>query len=76
MTLRAYIEAAVRRYRRATRSTPWTGEDADLARTWAAVDATTRSIAFLRNYHEVRCCIGRRMNHLAAEGGEFRGQSK
>lgn len=65
--------AAFRRVEAAMDGNPWRGHDCDLARTWDAVDETTRSIAFFRNVHEVRNCVLVRLNHRAAEGGEYRG---
>lgn len=52
---------------------PFVQDDADLARTWDAVDETTRQIAFFRNYHELQRCLVRRFNHAAVEGAEYRG---
>jgi hypothetical protein len=74
MIRRAIIRALERMALAAGNPNPWTGDDPDLYRTWAAVDATTPSVSFFRNLYEVRECLLARYRHAAVEGAEYRGE--
>ena len=52
---------------------PFYGEDDDLARTWDLVSETVESPGYFRTHFEVKVCVYRRLNHVSAEGGEYRG---
>jgi len=69
--IRRLIAAAITAFERS--GNPWAGHDVDLERVWNAVDTTTTSPSFFRNYHETKVCVYRRLNHAAAEGTEYRG---
>lgn len=53
---------------------PYRDGDPDLYRVWVAVDATTPSVSYFRNLHEVRQCLFARYRHAAVEGAEYRGE--
>ena len=73
-TVAGVLAAAYRAFEEA--GNPFAGHDVDLARTWSAVNETTGQISYFRNYHEVRCCVGHRLNHACAEGAFYLGDER
>lgn len=52
---------------------PFTGSDPSLYRVYAAIDATTPTVAYVRNLHETRQGIFARYRHADAGGHKLPG---